>query len=76
MDEPMQIVLPIVDQMLFEAFGFHFLEPFSTFEEQIKIRPAMNKPPIQRSTDFNFPKAGERPSGSSARPKNLKPIIQ
>lgn len=61
-------VLPILDELIQSIFGFHILEPFTTFEDQIKIKQAFIKPPIKQPVPVNYPKVGERPNGSSARP--------
>jgi hypothetical protein len=35
--------LEILDELINEKFGFHFLEPICTFEERSKIRPVIHK---------------------------------
>lgn len=35
--------MEILDELIFEKCGFHFLEPICTFEETIKIRPKIHK---------------------------------
>lgn len=40
-------VLPILDEIISSILGFHILEPFTSFEDQIKIKQAFIKPPIK-----------------------------
>ena len=35
--------MEMMDEMLVDLFGIHFLEPICTFEERTKIRPIINK---------------------------------
>ena len=41
--EPSKVVsIEILDEIVNNAFGFHFLEPLVTFEEFPKVKPVMN----------------------------------
>ena len=64
--------MSLLDEMINEIFGFHFLEPYSTFEEQIKVRPVINKLPPRPEPSLLQQQNG---SGSSARPKRLAPLV-
>ena len=37
------LVVPILDDLIFELFHFHILEPFSVIEEKIKIKSLNSK---------------------------------
>jgi hypothetical protein len=41
------ISLQLVDGLLHELFGFHFLEPINSYEESIKVKQVLQKPNIK-----------------------------
>jgi hypothetical protein len=44
LSEASQVSMKIVDELLESVFGFHIIEPYSTFEEQIKVRSVISRP--------------------------------
>ena len=38
------LVVPLIDDLLSELFGIHYLEPFLSVKEEIRVKPVMKKP--------------------------------
>ena len=38
------LIVPILDDLVNELFGFHYLEPYTTIEEEVKVKAIMKKP--------------------------------
>lgn len=74
LSESQQVVLPLLDELVSELFQIHFLEPYTTFEDQYRIKPQIQKGVPPKPPTLNFPSASARQSGSSSRPKKLAPI--
>lgn len=52
------------------------LEPFTTFEDQYRIKPQIQKGMPPKPPALNFPKASARYAEGSGRPKKLAPLSQ
>lgn len=62
------MAIEVLDDLILEKFGFHFLEPICTFEEKTKIRPV-----IYKSFDQTSASGGETPSYLMSLDKRTKP---
>ena len=43
----MRICISLLDEIISQKLGFHFLEPITRFEEQLKIQAVLQKPPLK-----------------------------
>ena len=62
------MAIEVLDDLILEKFGFHFLEPICTFEEKTKIRPV-----IYKNFDQTAASGGETPSYLMSLDKRTKP---
>ena len=40
----MILVVPILDDLIYELFDMHIIEPLIVYSEETKVRPVLNKP--------------------------------
>jgi hypothetical protein len=66
LNESQNDVLELLDEMMYENFGFHIMEPYSNITTIITARPVL----YQTRTDYNM----KERSLSSALPRHSKNI--
>ena len=42
MKQSQRIVIEVLDQLLFDKFGFHFIEPMTTIKDTVSVKPMVS----------------------------------
>lgn len=75
------VAAELLDSLMNQALGFHFLEPLVTFSESVKVRPAMQAPkppPAEALAHMSRVKKAAllTPDGRKGEAKSLEPVAE